>query len=325
MIERGAAYNIDFERDRSSVYRKRQIETHIGERLNALLSQTIYDVRNGKIFGEGETEPFLDVMKSGVGHGKPQDLEREEAELVGFAKIEKILGDLRTLDETMMVSISPKGKDGSNYQHNFYDVFTKRGNQIEARRYSAGLSWTEFGDLAKQLGFAKQVDDVSFLANPIEVKDENLKTPDSVHGYFHKEHGYLSEEDFNLILKVCLPFVLSYADNPSGVSFNAALNIADQAMRNFPEIKSGKLIYLNKVTNSIILEWGKLPVRKTMTGCGSSGGASIESKPFSVSDLAEDKYGSRKFDCPDCGRVNIRPKDQLIPKCQKCGSSKVAC
>lgn len=325
MIERGTAYNIDFERDRSPVYRKRQVETHIGERLNTLLSKTIYDVRGGEIFGEGQTEQFLEVMQNGVGHGKFQDRKREEAEIVGFFKIQKILADPNTPDETMMVSISPKGKDGSVYQHNFYDIFTKKGNQIEARRYSAGLSWEEFGHLAKELGFEGHAEDASFLANPIEIRDQRLENPDDLHEFFHREHDYLSEEDFLLILKVCLPFIINYAERPCGISFNAVLNRTDQAMLDLPDIKSGRLHYFGKVTNLIIDSWGRLPVRQTMTGCGSSGGASVENSPFSVSDLAEDKYGSRKFDCPHCGQVNIRPKDQLLPKCQHCGSRNVAC
>lgn len=36
--------------------------------------------------------------------------------------------------------------------------------------------------------------------------------------------------------------------------------------------------------------------------------------------LAEDRFGSRYFDCPKNGCRNLRPKNQLIPKCQKCGA-----
>lgn len=41
--------------------------------------------------------------------------------------------------------------------------------------------------------------------------------------------------------------------------------------------------------------------------------------------VGEDKYGSREFDCPACGKKNVRPENQLLPACQHCGSKKVAC
>jgi hypothetical protein len=36
--------------------------------------------------------------------------------------------------------------------------------------------------------------------------------------------------------------------------------------------------------------------------------------------LDVDKYGSLEFDCPKCKRTNRRPRDKLIPHCQKCGA-----
>jgi hypothetical protein len=78
MVERGIAYNINLEKDKSPLYRRRQIETHIGERLNTLLSRTEYKLKDGQIFGKGENEPFINVIKAGVGHGNTEDRLREE-------------------------------------------------------------------------------------------------------------------------------------------------------------------------------------------------------------------------------------------------------
>lgn len=41
--------------------------------------------------------------------------------------------------------------------------------------------------------------------------------------------------------------------------------------------------------------------------------------------LPEDKYGSREVECPDCGKISIRPKDTLIPACLHCNSKSIAC
>lgn len=316
MIERGIAYDISKEIDQTSLYRKRQLETHIGERLNTLLSRNTYQIKEGRIYGFGLGEPFIDVMKDGVGHGSFSDRPREEAEVIGFSKIQGQLAGPGVPDGEIMVSISPKGDKDSVYQHNFYDVFIRRGNYIEARRYSAGLTWQEFGQRARDLDFGGEATDVSFLSNPILVTG---LTPDEIHHFFHKEHEYLSEEDYLLILKICLPSILYYAENPSDRSFNAALNKADFVRENVEDIKKGKLAYVDIATGHTADNWGRLPVRKTTTGCGLSGGASVDDSPFSVSDFAEDKYGSRKFNCPHCGEENRRPKDKLIASCQHCG------
>lgn len=41
--------------------------------------------------------------------------------------------------------------------------------------------------------------------------------------------------------------------------------------------------------------------------------------------LTTDKYGSREFNCPKCNKKNIRPMNELLEKCQHCGSTEVAC
>lgn len=39
----------------------------------------------------------------------------------------------------------------------------------------------------------------------------------------------------------------------------------------------------------------------------------------------EDDLGPRAFRCPACQKINVRPRNETIPECQKCGSNKVAC
>ncbi len=71
---------------------------------------------------------------------------------------------------------------------------------------------------------------------------------------------------------------------------------------------------------------------RTYGGCSSAGLSSREQENAVYSELdlnnqdvyggsdklPDDKYGSRYFYCPKRGCLNVRPKDQLIPKCQKC-------
>jgi len=41
--------------------------------------------------------------------------------------------------------------------------------------------------------------------------------------------------------------------------------------------------------------------------------------------VGEDKYGSLRFNCPDCGGENIRDKGELLDQCKLCKSTRVSC
>ena len=227
------AYTLEFDRrpNQSLDYIRRQLETHIGERFNVILSKTSYKVKERMIFAEEGEGPFINTIKRGRdyrrGHGNPIDWEREDAEVLGFEKIQDVLVSSATPLGTMMISISPKGEDGSSYQHNSYDIFTKVQGGIETRRYSSALTLPEY---TKLLGLGFTPADSYFLANPIVVDSNLFKTADEIHKFLHKEHDYMEERDFQDILKVCLPLILTYAKDPNALSFNAILNTADIAL-----------------------------------------------------------------------------------------------
>jgi len=48
-------------------YTKRQVETHIGERFNVLLSMVRYDIKNGQLYPEGMDEPICAFVFSVAG------------------------------------------------------------------------------------------------------------------------------------------------------------------------------------------------------------------------------------------------------------------
>src|SRR5258708_5788441 len=143
------AYTLEFDQKPglSPLFIKRQLETHIGERFNVLFSTTRYEVRDGRILGEDSREPFMDVIVRGrddrLVYGKLIDRDREQAEVTGFQKIEEEVVNPETPPGAVILSFSQKGKEGSTYEHNFYDIFTKKqdknGVYVEARRYSSAL------------------------------------------------------------------------------------------------------------------------------------------------------------------------------------------
>ena len=67
--------------------------------------------------------------------------------------------------------------------------------------------------------------------------------------------------------------------------------------------------------------------------CGSSDGYASSNSITSISGsenlansiFGKDDLGDRAFYCPECKELNIRPYNDTLPKCQKCGSEKVAC
>lgn len=67
-----------------------------------------------------------------------------------------------------------------------------------------------------------------------------------------------------------------------------------------------------------------------ISGCGGGAGRARSARPESSEDLShiagEDDKGSLAFRCPDCGRVNVRKRGEMIPNCfyENCGAD-VSC
>lgn len=325
-------------------YISRQLDTFLGERLNVLLSKNKYEIKGNLMYGEDMDEPFIEVIKRGVDYRKKVegenrvDKEREEAEVDGFAKIQEILSNPNTQIGTMMLSISPPGEKGSLYQHNFYDIFTLKEDPpagggkrfVEARRYSSALSLDEYKDKLKPLSFMENIlNDADFLSNPIKIDPSTslrvfFENADQIHSYLHKDHDFMEVEDFEKILLSLEGLKQEYILRRNPRILDAMMNKAD--------IKAGFYDYLIGPSVELRIDqevdfYGKQPVRAVAAGCGSSSSVSQDKfSPFSVSDFTmTDKYGDRTFECPECGKTNVRPKDELIKNCQHCNSSKVSC
>lgn len=309
-------------KDQLDRYTTRQVETLLGERLNVLLSKNRYEIKNNVVYGENMNEPFLNVMKRGrdyrrkIGGDQRIDSKREQAEIDGFSMMQSILCNPNTLVNTMMISISPPGDEGSLYRHNFYDVFTLKKEEgerfIEARRYSSALTKNEYREklesfYPKIYGKDVSLADDYFLSHPVIVSNGSLSNPDSVHAYFHKNHEYMEERDFEQVLKVCSPFRKRYiralSENPRDVDthsliLDAILNKADEEADNIRHSgDSERSVEDSRIPNGDKRFWtsqndifvrtydslsldreieflGNQPVRQVATGCGSSSGFS---------------------------------------------------
>lgn len=356
MQERAIAYQPSFDREaylsvtlekkrNLDLYTRRQLETHLGERFNVLLSKTRYEIRNGEIYGENTNEPFLIMVKRGVEHrkryGDGADMQREQAELDGFTAIQNKLVSPDSKAGTMMLSISPPGGEKSSYRHNFYDIFTlkeeKGKRYIEARRYTSALTIEETAQRLSGAGLMPEAAEVSpeyFLSHPIEIKQSKsgFANADNIHKFLHIEHQYVSDEEFQEVIRICTPLITSYINTLSGspidirmqlLTFNAIMNKADMAMVNVRSRSESPYVdsFVFRGREDEILKLGSMPVREVVTGCGASGGFSLPNgsnvSPFSVSE-----YGSREwFTCPKC---NYKADGPIGNTCPGCGLTKEA-
>lgn len=372
------------ERERFNAYAKRQLETHLGERFNVLLSTTRYEIRNNQIFGENMDEPFINVLIKGRNyrrlHGNSIDFEREDAEVFGFAKVESALASQDAQVGEMVISISrPGGKEssvsgvktadgctsdnGSIYKHNFYDIFTLRkdekGEYVEARRYSSGLSPAETTEKLKTAGILPKDANPTveeFLANPISInpKTSLFDTADRIHVYLHKEHQYLSKDIYNKALGIVQSLISRYANSvetdplnirAQNLYLNATLNGFDMAVEAVSEQNSSSVDAMRAYaletmfsSRSSVDMLGNKSVRVVATGCGPSGGFSANdmSSPFSVFEftgenakkdpsLCKCKGLEPHFHCPgtknkSCGHPIIVGEGTAA--CPDCGAGK---
>ncbi len=301
------------------------VETALGERFNVSLSTYEYDIDGGIIYGKGIDEPAINSFRRGRDFrrktGNPIDHAREDAEIEGFEKIQSHLTDPSTRVGSMMLSVSPKGGEGSSYGHNFYDIFilkeTESGKRyIEARRYASGLDIDEYASVLMPFGVEidKQNPDVGLLKDPIKIPP--MLTPDDLHKYLHKDKGFMSEEKFAVVRKhtkaLRHEFAQSLLDDPDNNLeheriYNAILNKADEIServgREGIEIWSKiEPISTRFAVITDIENYSKKEVREVITGCGVSAGlgnGKEKTSPFSVSEFGKN-WDYHKGDCVNC-------------------------
>lgn len=330
-------------RDAFVSYINSQMETHLGERFNVSLSEFEYDVKDGQMWGKDMDEPFIESMKRGRDyrkeHGNVVDRAREEAEVIGFEKIQSVLLDPETPIGTMMLSISPRGDEDSTYQHNFYDIFTLKKTEsgkpyVQARRYASGLNISDYREMLlpfTNIDIDASDPAASFLSQPIVIS--GALTPDDIHSYLHKKHYTMDEKVFEIIKKQCRGLAEEYARSvwvePYNIErqkllFNAYLNKSDELAEIIEGEGTGVWGKILPVTTAAMIEedigkYAYQEVRQVMTGCGASEGYAVlapSTKPFSVVEYGEDDgLGPRDVECPSCKTVSRRPYKGYIRRC----------
>lgn len=296
------------EKAKLDAYTSFNLETMLGERFHVLLSERTDIVRDGKLYAPYSKEPLSDIFIRGQEYRRqngsiPSDREREAAEVESFFRVEEVLADPATPDGTMCVVISQPGQAGTEYLHNFYDIYTKQGETVNYRRYSSALDDKETFARVLQLSPAFAAtersedpaflpDDVFFLRHPffLAPSDSTLLTSDDVHVFFHAEHGSMGRDEFAYLLAATEGYKKAYiqvvSENPDDIrmrnlAYNAYLNKADEVALELRRQKetNQRLVFERghtaMPTRAEMVALGSKPVREVTTGCGSSGGMSV--------------------------------------------------
>lgn len=335
-------YNIDYDRHETDTeFIMTQLETHLKERFNVLLSTVEYEIVDGHLVRPGKTEPFINSIRRGRDllrklSTSPIDFDREDAEVMGFGeKIDPVLSDSTSPINTKFLSASLNGnmdrkgnpipEGESKYGHNFYDIFTlkKRENgkrYVELTRYGSGLAAKDYASILPGFDPENPPTPAEFLGNPIMIPDTQI-TADQIHQALHREHEYMGASEFNDGIWETLKdsdVVRNYILKRDGRSFNAILNLADEIWENKKRRDAGKEFrdYISQPPSHFERRrFEEQEVRQVPTACPGKSGADINKSLWSVSDLEKNRGYS--FDHEGtCAVCNSGPKS--LGPCEIC-------
>ena len=333
-------YHRPVEGDVATVLKAREQETrnnilrYLGEyRLAVKFDEFFY--REGKnsngerFLAAGEEKPISQRFRNAISQKEKEGkgARREIAECLGFQKIEERF--LRC-EDFMFLWISPPGRkeDGfGDYSFTFLgEVKDKRiriipyRNKVSLEKHKeiAGLFSTDASHLKT---------DVDFLASPIFIqREEGLKTAEDILVKIGEK------ERIDLAWRQRLEarsgaLVDEFVDAVRRNAPDSELERIKRAIENFTieskhEINSGRFISGNLDVRKVVDSYGSYAPPPAGGSCGSS--SSTLSEFHSSLNLENDKFGERTFKCEECGQINVRPKDQLLERCQHCNSD-VSC
>lgn len=283
--------------------------TNLRERYHSEKSTIEYTIHNEKLYSKlFPNEPFEDVLQRGIEYRKKEgslELVREEKELEGFLKIQRLLCDSNTPLGTRIISCSPPGLvTNTIYTKRFVDIWElKRDAQgrrfAEMTRFTAGLDYDGYIRSVEKLdpAYFKGRDssiplDAWFLGHPLRVSPpedgEKVTTEQLYEEYFERDYAAMKEALFQELLIVCMPFIQYYIRELArdvvdwsslALGFNAVLNTADaflkkkeQGTASLPVMGSQFVRNYPYPSMEEVHYWGSQQVQTIAGGCGPSVG-----------------------------------------------------
>lgn len=294
--------------------------TNLRERYHSEKSTIQYTIQGEKLYSKlFPNEPFEHVLQRGIEYRKKegsQELVREEKELEGFLKIQRLLCDNNTPLGTRIILCSPPGLVANTiYTKRFVDIWELKGDAqgvryAEMTRFTAGLDYGGYIRSMKKLdpSYFEGRDsatplDAWFLAHSVRVpsptEGEKVTIEQLYEEYFERDYAAMKEALFQELLRVCMPFIQYYIRELANdrvdwsslaLVFNAVLNTADDFLKKKEQATSWASVESQSVYNhhypsvEEVHYWGSKQVQTIAGGCGPSLG-------FGSSSLFRIRYG----------------------------------
>lgn len=257
-------------------YTRKQLVTHLGERVNVLLSTIDYAITPERQLyvpqlGKTAEQMVIDGRNHQLSLPDVREIDkpRMNAEILEMQQVETILCHPNTEVGTMVTVISAPGGqeiDGrdSLFLHNFYDVFRLEEREVDGHiekyvrlyRYSSSLSYEEYLHVAMQLKrdyFASAEAeytslDAYFLSHVVELAQSGLEEPEDVHKFFHRDHEFMTRQDFE---EVIIPGTTELVERYITLMHKLALFSADDIRSEQAHTFNTLLIEADKLKDSL--------------------------------------------------------------------------
>lgn len=332
-------------------------EYRLGVRYDEYFYREEKDFTTGEsYFSSNEPGPIRDIYRRAIKdrESKGLSVRREVAECFGFEKLEKEL--LSASVETMAVWVSPPGRKEDGYgDYSFTFVAQviegEDGRRVRMVPYRNDKTLEEHNSYLSHIT-GKEVSlktDVEALSSPFFVQPtEDINTlEDLLEIIGERELVDVSwkkelEEKARPFLQAFLYLVRTNAPDSElikvrnafenfAIAFGEDRNIQPIEMHSNQEIKISEDFGFGYQVQ--IDKWGRYEPPKTVGSCGLSGEMTVLGQNLTTpmeyhqhfGILQKDKYGERTFNCPSCKKENVRPYNALLPRCQHCNSTEVAC
>lgn len=337
---------------------RHNVETSLGERFNVELSKEGYQITNHLIFHPSYEEPFIEVIRRGQEYrwdNGSNDTRRENAEGVGFEKVQDLLTRPNVPSDEKIIVISPKGSQDSIYQHNFYDVYQKgQASQITMSRFTCKFSYDQFYEAAQMLDsltdLPENPNDSDFLSSPLIT----YKSLVEINQTFSPQEDTMSQPEYAKLIEACALLINDYISNLSQNPQEYDAEKEYYRILRFACVYTGigpqtydvfaRRSIIEEIRRPILLPRVALTIdRQTLsavkTGCGISGQISSSFKilsltrPFSVADFSklgrniegEDDEEVIDFQCPGIKADGTKCTYIVraysgVRKCPQCGT-----
>ena len=290
------------------------------------------DINRGEPMITKTERAILDKSKRG------DSTVREEAELAGFKKLDR---QLRFVPGgSTMIWVSPPGPRDQGYGDYGFVFFGK----VQSSDFVKNIKMTAIRIEAPTINqfnqFTSSISEKEtefktaeeFLANPsVLLRDISIDEIDDKLGiiFGFKEDKEIRNRFDSSTLRIkplIEEFVRVMQNSLSSKDKKRVLNAIENMMIELRDRDDSSVIYVKERKVEELLDvYGKKQAPVVSGSCGSTQSANIMKNEVINSILeGEDEFGCLAFNCPHCGKKNVRPRGELVSHCQYC-SGNVSC